>query len=220
MLVSSLSSSIDSRFSSSPLEIVMSPNPASSPARKLGWLLVPLTLVPLLGLAGGCKNPDQPGNTSSGSLVQKSQMKWPERVPRRVAVLPFEGNKDVTTQTTDLMSTELLKLGFDMIERSRLGTVINELKLSNSGLIDDATRRKLGSILGVEAVFIGTISGGEKFYQLKEHLNVKFIDVENGKVLWAADTSDTGIHMGPLNPPYVYDVHEAVRLLKQDLGFN
>ena len=34
-------------------------------------------------------------------------------------MLPLEGNKQIATQTTDLLSTERLKLGFDVIERGR-----------------------------------------------------------------------------------------------------
>jgi len=118
-----------------------------------------------------------------------------------------------------MLCTELLRLSFKVVERSRLGAVIQELKLSNSGLVDDATRRKLGSILGVDGVFIGNVTGGEKFYKLKERLNVKFLNVESGTVIWSADTSDTGIHVGQMNPGYVYTVREAARLLKQDMGF-
>jgi hypothetical protein len=177
-------------------------------------------MLALLGLAAGCGSPKTPASTSSGSLVQKRQLQWPPGVPRRVAVLPLEGNREITTQTTDLVSTELLRLGFDVIERGKLGVVINELKLSNSGLIDDSTRRKLGSILGVEAVFIGNITGSEKIYKLGTHLNLKFITVENGKVLWAADTSDSGIHVTERNASYVYTVKEAVKLLRKDLDLN
>lgn len=133
-------------------------------------------------------------------------------------MLPLEGNKQIATQTTDLLSTERLKLGFDVIERGRLGTVLSELKLSNSGFIDDSTRRKLGSILGVEAVFIGNITGEETFYKLNTHLHVKFISVENGKVLWAADTADSGMHVGAMSSSYIYSTKDAVRLLKQDMG--
>jgi hypothetical protein len=179
-----------------------------------------LAVLPLLaGAALGCKGPETPTSTSSGSISQKAQVKWPEGVPRRVAVLPLDGNKQITTQTTDLLGTELLKLGFDVIERGRLGVVLGELKLSNSGLIDDSTRRKLGSILGVEAVFIGNITGDEKFYQLGTHLHVKMISVENGKVLWAADTADNGMHVGAMRESYIYSVKDTVRLLKQDLAF-
>jgi hypothetical protein len=193
-------------------------NPASLTYRA-GSLLIPLALATLLGISPGCSNPTSKA-TSSGPITQKAQVQWPEGVPRRVAVLPMDGNPKITTQTTDLLSTELLKLGFDVIERGRLGAVLQELKLSNSGLIDDTTRRKLGSILGVEAVFIGNITGGDKFYKVQEHLHVKMVNVENGKVIWAADTNDSGMHVTELNSPYVFAVREAARLLKQDMGLN
>jgi len=181
-------------------------------------VLLSAALLALLSL--GCGGPETPASTSSGSIVQKRQLQWPAGVPRRVAVLPLEGNRELNTQATDLMSTELLRIGFDVIERGKLGAVISELKLSNSGLIDDSTRRKLGSILGVEAVFIGNITGSEKVYKFGTHLNIKFITVENGKVLWAADTTDKGIHMAEMHASYVYAVKEAVKLLKKDLDLN
>jgi len=70
-------------------------HPAPSP--RAGGYFLPLTLAALLGLASGCKGPEHPDNTSSGSLVAKGDLKWPEGVPRRVAVLPLEGNKEITT---------------------------------------------------------------------------------------------------------------------------
>ncbi len=49
---------------------------------------------------------------------------------------------------------------------------------------------------------------------------MKMVNVENGKVLWAADTTDSGMHVTELNSPYVFAVRDAARLLKQDLGLN
>ena len=68
-------------------------------------------------------------------------------------------------------------------------------------------------------MFIGNITDEETFYKLNTHLHVKFISVENGKVLWAADTADSGMHVGAMSScTSDADTKDAVRRLKQDMG--
>jgi curli biogenesis system outer membrane secretion channel CsgG len=74
---------------------------------------------------------------------------------KRVAVLTFSGNNgDIAA---DLLTQSLIMHGADVIERQRLDSVLKEQSLSTSGSFDPATAKQLGKLLGVDALFVGTV---------------------------------------------------------------
>ena len=70
----------------------------------------------------------------------------------------------------------------EVIERSQLNKVLEELKLSLSGVVDSASAQKIGQVLGVEAIVSGTI------VDLKDkwEVNARMINTETGAILSAA----------------------------------
>jgi hypothetical protein len=75
---------------------------------------------------------------------------------RRVAVATFGGpSGDVAA---DLMTQDLLQHGADVVERSRLDAVMQEQNLAKQSVLDPATIKKIGKILGVDAIFVGTVA--------------------------------------------------------------
>ena len=75
---------------------------------------------------------------------------------KRVAVLPFGGAKGELA--ADLLTQSLLARGADVVERQRLASVMQEQSLSSSGSFDPAAARQLGRLLGVDALFTGTVA--------------------------------------------------------------
>ena len=75
---------------------------------------------------------------------------------KRVAVLSFSGSRG--DLAADLLTQSLLMRGADVIERQRLSDVIQEHSLSSSGYFDQATAKQLGRLLGVDALFVGTVA--------------------------------------------------------------
>ncbi len=79
---------------------------------------------------------------------------------RRIAVLPFEGpqGREIASE----IESQLVSARFDetpyftVIERARIDRVLSELKLSNSALVDNKTAVKIGRLLGVQAMYMGT----------------------------------------------------------------
>src|SRR5437763_1348740 len=51
---------------------------------------------------------------------------------------------------------------FTLIERSRLAQVLQEQRLAQSGLLDEAQAAQVGKILGVDAIVVGTVSFGDR----------------------------------------------------------
>lgn len=74
----------------------------------------------------------------------------------RVAVATFGGpGGDVAA---DLLTQDLLNHGADVIERQRLDAILQEQNLANSKTLDAETVKKIGKILGVDAIFLGTVA--------------------------------------------------------------
>jgi TolB-like protein len=72
--------------------------------------------------------------------------------------------------------------GFMVVDRTHLKSIIEEHKLSSTGLIDPQTARKLGKIAGVDALITGTITPfGDSI-----RLAVKVLDTETAKMISAS----------------------------------
>lgn len=87
---------------------------------------------------------------------------------KRVAILAFEfgsirrwwnGDWDVGRGVSDLVVTQLVKDGsYRVIERKAIDAVLQEQELGASGRVDAKTAAKIGGILGVDAIVIGSIT--------------------------------------------------------------
>ncbi|MBP7796038.1 MAG: hypothetical protein KA059_04600 [Elusimicrobiales bacterium] len=75
---------------------------------------------------------------------------------KRVAVLTFNGPEG--TAAADILTTTLLKHGADVIERQQIDSVIKELNLSQSGMINIENTRKIGQLLSIDAIILGTVT--------------------------------------------------------------
>lgn len=75
---------------------------------------------------------------------------------KRVAVLSFSGAQG--DLAADIMTQSLMERGADVIERQRLDAVMREQSLSSSSAFDPATAKQLGRLLGVDALFVGTVA--------------------------------------------------------------
>lgn len=75
---------------------------------------------------------------------------------KRIAVLQFDGEKG--SAVADVFILELMKKGIDVMERSKIESILKEQELSVSGLIDPSTAKVVGKIFGVDAIVTGSIS--------------------------------------------------------------
>lgn len=71
----------------------------------------------------------------------------------------FGSNVDVGKGIADLLVEDLVKSGtYSVIERKALDKILTEQNFSNSDRADPASAAKLGKILGVDAIIIGSIT--------------------------------------------------------------
>lgn len=136
---------------------------------------------------------------------------------RRIAVLDFDGaaisqnpfvsgflGQGASKGVSDLLVTQLVNGGtYRVIERSRLEQILQEQNLGSSGRVDASTAARLGKLLGVEAVLVGSItqfnverrSSGGGFFGIGGstqtsnaivEISARLIDTETGEIISTA----------------------------------
>lgn len=106
---------------------------------------------------------------------------------KKVAVLSFGyadgGTNSGSAIVQERMTTFLVEGGkLEVLERNLLKKVLEEKNLETTGLIDPATTKELGKLLGVGAVVTGTLND---LSEKKTEVNARAIDTESGKILAA-----------------------------------
>jgi TolB-like protein len=104
---------------------------------------------------------------------------------KTVAVVDFTDLQGCVTELGRYMAEDVSVAlldnakGFEVIDRTNLKILMQEHKLTSSGIIDPATARKLGQIAGVGALVTGTIAPRSD----NIHVSVKVLDTETAKML-------------------------------------
>jgi curli biogenesis system outer membrane secretion channel CsgG len=128
--------------------------------------LVVLTILAGLAEAGAGAAPATPTQAASGAPAA------PQGRKKRVAVFDFDyatvhagvsalfgQDVDVGKGITDLLVTDLVKDGsYSVIERKALDKIMKEQNFSNSDRADPNSAAKIGKLLGVDAIIVGSIT--------------------------------------------------------------
>lgn len=105
----------------------------------------------------------------------------------KIAVLPFDTkglSMDIGNMVLDKMITSLLSIQrFEVMERAELEKILQEQKLSLSGVVDVSTAAKVGKGIGLDAIMIGSVSstGGTV------SLDARLIDTETASIITSKD---------------------------------
>lgn len=83
----------------------------------------------------------------------------------------------------DSVSSELLKYGFVVVERSQLTAVLEELKLNMNGVLLPENLKKVGNILNVDALVFVSATADPEFRSRIGSASAKVVDVESGALL-------------------------------------
>ena len=111
----------------------------------------------------------------------------PQGQTRTLAVADFSGldgtTSDLGRYVASRLTTRLaLPKNVRVIERQRLGQVLHELKLSMSDLVDPAKTQRLGQMLGVQLLVVGSISD----LGSKVDIDARVIDINTAQVLFGS----------------------------------
>ncbi len=110
----------------------------------------------------------------------------------RIAVFPFDdSNKSAKEEEygeaiSSMIMTELINGNvFQVIERSEIDRMMNELSLQISGVVDASTAKKIGEVFGVDILVFGNVA---KFGNLVE-TDIRLVDTQSGEALLAEHES-------------------------------
>jgi TolB-like protein len=113
--------------------------------------------------------------------------------PNTIAVLYFENNSVVDKDKldplkkglADMVITELSKIkGVKVVERERIQSIIEELNLSETDLVDQSSTQKMGKLLGAQVMLFG---GFSNLFNDKLRIDVRVVRTETGETLKAEE---------------------------------
>lgn len=172
-------------------------------------------LVGVLILSSCSSGPKAEGEdfiTSSSSYKSKGKArgsafvspKASQKIYLKVAVMPFRAPLELAgASVADMFSTELLKTyKYSLVERSQMEQVLNEQALGLKGVTESALAMRVGRMLNVQGVIVGTVPeygmravGSDELPAVG--INVRMIDVETGSIVWSV--SDSAIAGKPIS---------------------
>ncbi|MCL5028629.1 MAG: CsgG/HfaB family protein [Bacteroidetes bacterium] len=122
-------------------------------------------------------------------LTQQISKEMTDNNKKTIAVIEFSdlrGNvSDLGRYISEELITKLyLTKKFKVIERQLLNKIVAEQKLSLTGMIDPNSAKKLGNVLGVDAIVSGTIT--DLSHNLK--VNARMLSTESGEIFAVAST--------------------------------
>ncbi|MBA3018494.1 MAG: hypothetical protein KJ550_00845 [Proteobacteria bacterium] len=112
----------------------------------------------------------------------------------KIAVLDFKlqghgyETEDMGVIVAEWFITAFVKEGrFEVVERGMLNKIIDEQKLSMTGVIDETTATKIGKLLGVKAIISGSVMKLENIWEI----NARIIDVESASIIAAENVKSS-----------------------------
>lgn len=113
--------------------------------------------------------------------------------PKTIAVLYFENNSVVDKEKldplkkglADMMITEMSKIkGMKVVERQRIQSIIEELNLNETDMVDRGTTQKMGKLLGAQVMLFG---GFSNLFNDKLRIDIRIVRTETGETLKAEE---------------------------------
>ncbi len=112
---------------------------------------------------------------------------------RTLAVLYFENNslakkaemEPLRKGLGDLFITEFAKIEqFQVVERSQLQQIFEEMKLGQSGMLDAGSAQQVGKLLGAQNLLLGSFMN---MFDGKLRIDIRIVEVETGLTLKAEE---------------------------------
>jgi len=135
---------------------------------------------------------DVAGNTGVRRVVVTREVPEPFRLSARLSmtVMPFKHRGEVSGSSSSFQSSLLDALvnlnRFKMVERERMDSVLQELKLSRTRLIDRRTALHLGRQMAARSIVAGDILQTRKGIEIV----ARIIDTETAEILTTEDVYD------------------------------
>lgn len=116
-----------------------------------------------------------------------------EPAPQTIAILYFDNNSVVDKDKldplkkglADMLITEMSKIkGLKVVERQRIQSVVDELNLGETDMVDKGTSQKMGKLLGAKVLLFG---GFSNLFGDKLRIDARIVATETGLTLKAEE---------------------------------
>jgi len=117
--------------------------------------------------------------------------------PKTLAILDFSNNSlvdkekyaSLSSGLAEIMITELSKIqDLRLIERQKINSLIQEMQLSQSGIISEATGVHVGKLLGAHYLVFGSFMVS---FNNKIRIDIRIVEVETGVTVKAEQVTDS-----------------------------
>lgn len=107
---------------------------------------------------------------------------------RRVAVAEITGvgNEAAKTDIGDLFARELLKRGYEPVERRQIKAVLTEQEFQQTDFTSPVATARLGRVANVDAIIVGNLAVLD---EERVSMTAKLLDVEDASILWMGSGS-------------------------------
>lgn len=95
--------------------------------------------------------------------------------PTRLSILPYSEDSPNDIKMSDLLTTELISFGFNIIERNQLNRILKEQGFTLSGFLESENREIVGKIANIDGIFIVSESDNR--------INIKLLDLATGIII-------------------------------------
>ena len=100
-------------------------------------------------------------------------------------------NKSDIRLLTGRLQSELVKIGgYTIVERKKINEILNEQKLTMSGMVDDKHLINIGKMVGAKLIVLGNIGKVASIYTISARL----VDAETSEILKSANKGFGYVH--------------------------
>ncbi len=140
--------------------------------------------------------------------------------------MPFRASTAIVGESVaDMFVTEIIKeQTYEVVERSAQIDKVLSRKRGGAGDFDQFRAAEMGSMLGADAVIIGTVDEYSMMPSKDMHfavvgINARMIDCKSGKILWSIDLAQRGASTSVTVPEHARAVVRAmVEALRAELA--
>ncbi len=118
-----------------------------------------------------------------------------DKSPKTLAILYFENNSVVDRDKleplkkglADMLITEMSKVkGIKVVERQRIQSIVEELNLNETDLVEKETSQRMGKLLGAKVMLFG---GFSNLFNDKFRIDVRIIKTETSETIKAEEVT-------------------------------
>ena len=140
-------------------------------------------------------------------------------VPRYLGVAVFDGSYPYNKQASSQFAHGLMSLGYQVIERINMPSIIDELKFHGSGAVGFDSMTEVGSMYGIDAIFVGNIQTVITNHYVDTFLHIRLVEIKTGRTIWSVSAKEPRYFTltYDMGTSVYHTTNQALKHFKQDI---